>query len=168
MPDQLPDPRLTPVQNEEEEEAWRKVIRVKQVTLGVVIILLALNLVGGTIFFLKIGDTIEAVRDTQEKGSPVLLAMDKVIDEVAEQADDIQTGTDASVATNKAILDCLEPTGKCYRENRQNSASQVLSINNVSILAAVCGPTVDPAASLQERYRQARMCVTDLVRKPPE
>lgn len=106
------------------------------------------------------------IRNTQQTGSPVIIGIDRVLDQVVEQADSIQKGTDASVETNDRILDCLDPGGDCYRESRKNGANQVLSINKVTIYAAACAVTLDPNDSLEERYREARHCVAELARKP--
>lgn len=73
----------------------------------------------------------DAIRETQQTGSPILKA-------IADQQDDIEAGTDASVATNKQVLDCTQPTGECYRESQKRSADVVGSINEISLYAAAC------------------------------
>jgi hypothetical protein len=38
------------------------------------------------------------------------------------------------------IIDCVTPTGKCFREGQARTGAAIQSINQVSILAAACAP----------------------------
>lgn len=73
----------------------------------------------------------DAIRETQQTGSPILKA-------IAAQQDDIEAGTNAAVSANKQVLDCTQPTGDCYRQSQKRSADVVGSINEISLYAAAC------------------------------
>lgn len=64
----------------------------------------------------KANETLQAVRDTQTEGSPLLKA-------IADQQDQIQQAADAAVATNTQLADCLTPGGVCFRDQRQRQAA---------------------------------------------
>lgn len=60
--------------------------------------------------------TLDAVRNTQTEGSPLLRA-------IQDQQDDIEKAVSAAVATNDQLADCLTPGGKCYQDAKQRQAA---------------------------------------------
>ena len=45
-----------------------------------------------------------------------------------------------SHAARDLIIDCVQPTGKCYQDGQARTAKAIGSINEVSVLAAACAP----------------------------
>ncbi|MDQ6938257.1 MAG: hypothetical protein M3140_11205, partial [Actinomycetota bacterium] len=38
------------------------------------------------------------------------------------------------------LADCIQPTGRCFREGQARTGAAVASLNQVTVLAAVCAP----------------------------
>lgn len=130
-------------QADAEEDQWRKVLRVKQTTRAIAVAILVVVVVGGAIGLKRIGDNTEAIRDTQQTGSPVL----KGLTDLAEQ-----------------INSCVTPDGKCFHRSQRRTAETVASINVVTRWAAVCGPLVTADQPLREREQIIEDCFADLAR----
>lgn len=109
-PDQslsMEDPRENPERRRHEEEQWAKVLRVKQYTLGLVVLLVVLVIAAGIIFFVRLGGTTEAIRNTQTEGSPT----QKRLIDIAEQ-----------------IQSCTTEGGECNKRQQEETAKAVAKI----------------------------------------
>lgn len=56
------------------------------------------------------------------------------------------------------IIDCVRPTGQCYRDGQKRTAAAISSINQVSILAAACAPNY-VNLPLPERTAAIKACI---------
>lgn len=93
------------------QEVQVKVARaelIKRVLIVVTTVVVSVSLVMTYFTLRNSADTVNAIRATQTKGSPLLLA--------------IQSAVDAAISTNEQIADCLEPTGDCYHRSQQRQA----------------------------------------------
>lgn len=67
--------------------------------------------------------TVTAIRESQESNVQARESSDKVLE---------------------AIQSCTTPGEKCFRESQRRTAEVVSSINDVTVLAAVCAANLDP------------------------
>lgn len=63
-------------------------------------------------------ETIQAVRDTQTEGSPILKA-------ISSQADELQHSADNSQAILDQLQDCLQPEGDCAKRSKRQTSNVV-------------------------------------------
>lgn len=99
-------------------ERWKRMGILASVVLGVVAVAFLIYLVA-------------LVRETQTEGSPLLRA-------IAEQQDDIERATDAAVAGQRQLADCIDPEGECFKTSQARTTASIASINQISIFAAAC------------------------------
>lgn len=149
------DPRLSPERGEDEENQWRKVLRVKMATLGVVIALFILFLGFAAASLYRQGQglenqqqTIDAIRQTQQNGSPIILKLQETLEQAKVTAD--------------VIKSCTTPKGKCYQRSQEQTGDAIGSINEVTYLAATCA---DQAGVQGEK--EIRECVFEKLEKQP-
>lgn len=67
----------------------------------------------------------------------------------------------------KAIQDCTQVTGKCYKQGQQRQAAVLGSVQRIIILSAACSIDVAPGGqSLDQRIAAISACVTTRLTKP--
>lgn len=89
------------------------------------------------------------VRATQQAGSPAVKAA--------------RDAAEAARATNKQILDCLDPKGdedSCYQRSQDQTADAVGQIGAGNILAVVCALQVPNGTPLDAALEQVTNCVS--------
>lgn len=112
---------------EEDRVVANKVARaelMKRILIVVTAFIVTLTLIGVVV-------VLNAVRDTQQEGSPTLKA-------ITEQQDDIETAANASTELLELILECLEPTSECAKETAAKDAEQQGEYIAAVIAAAYC------------------------------
>lgn len=67
----------------------------------------------------------------------------------------------SSQQTLKAVEDCTQPAGECFKRGQKATASAVGDINRVVILAAACSVGLDQRLSVAERQDVISACVID-------
>lgn len=67
----------------------------------------------------------------------------------------------SSQQTLKAVEDCTQPVGDCFKRGQKATASAVGDINRVVILAAACSVGLDQRLSVAERQDVISACVID-------
>lgn len=82
----------------------------------------------GSIIMVAVGaiattnNTVNAIREQQKESTKAREANDQVL---------------------RAIRSCTDPEGKCFRRGQRRTASAIASINEVTVLAAVCAANAD-------------------------
>jgi hypothetical protein len=61
-----------------------------------------------------------------------------VNERLGAQLDQLAKVSRTNDATFARMLDCTEPTGKCYQQGQRRTGEAIGSINDAAILAAVC------------------------------
>lgn len=97
--------------------------------------------------------TLDAIRDTQTEGSPLLLA-------IQAQQDEIERAANAAVAGQEQLADCLDPEGECAREQAQRSARYV----QVFSLTVFCSARYTDLPE-SEAYAATNDCVARLTKR---
>lgn len=96
---------------------------------------------------------IGQVRATQQNGSPAVKAA--------------RDAAQAAEATNDQILDCLQPSGECFKESQRRNAEVLGSVQRIIFLSAACSADLDPNASVDARVRIISDCVTERLAATP-
>lgn len=81
---------------------------------------------------------------------------------IARLGDDLANGA----ATRNQIVDCVQPTGKCFQRGQRQTGEVVGTVNQVSTLAAACA--ADPAVSalpIGPRIDAINVCIRDHYQK---
>lgn len=52
----------------------------------------------------------------------------------------VNRNLDSGKSVRKTLLDCVQPTGVCYKQGQEQTAKLVGNLNQVSVLAAACAP----------------------------
>lgn len=134
-------------------ELWKRIlIVVTAVMVTAVIVLLVVVLS-------RVSDVVQAIRDTQQSGSPAVKA-------ATSAATSAQDAAEASQATNDQILDCLTPEGLCYQRGQQQTIDTLASVQRIIVLAAACAVDVTGSESVVEREAAITACVTDQLTTP--
>lgn len=72
-----------------------------------------------------------------------------------------------NASTNRAVLDCTDPEGKCAKEGARKTAEAVNNIGRLSVYASACAADADPDLTVRERAVIIQRCVLELVQQPP-
>lgn len=75
--------------------------------------------------------TLDAIRSTQQQGSPTLRA-------IKEQQDDIETAATSASSLNQLILGCFDPESECAKETAAQEAERAGAYNAAVIAAQFC------------------------------
>lgn len=81
---------------------------------------------------------LDAIRSTQQKGSPTLLA-------IQQQQDDIEEAANAAVSTNELLLGCFDPDSECAKETAAREAERAGAYNAAVIATRFCADRRLPA-----------------------
>lgn len=71
------------------------------------------------------------------------------------------------LSTNRAVLDCTTPAGKCAKEGAKRTGEAVTNIGRLSVYASACAADVNPDWSVRKRVADIEQCVTELLEQPP-
>ena len=82
--------------------------------------------------------------------------------------DSIREDQKVNASTNKAVLDCTTPEGKCAQESAARTGRAVSNIGQLSVYASACAADVDGSLPVRKRVRIIERCVTALVEQPPQ
>lgn len=123
---------------------------VKRVLIAVTALMVAAAIVIMLVAVYRIGDVLTAVRETQQSGSPAVKAATRA-------AESAKTAAEASTETNDQILDCLNPTGECFKESQRRTAD----FGRLQVLAVVCATGIDATLPFDRRLALVNECVTE-------
>jgi hypothetical protein len=70
------------------------------------------------------------------------------LDRVATQSDQLVKISQSNEALNKVMLDCTQPTGKCFKDGQARTGVAIQNINEVTIAASYCAKTVPQDSSI--------------------
>ena len=85
---------------------------------------------------------------------------------ILDLVDTIQANQEVSLSTNRAVLDCTRPEGKCAREGARRTGEAVADIGRLSVYASACAADVDPRWPVRKRVADIQRCVEDLLKQP--
>lgn len=103
--------------------------------------------------------TLQAVRDTQQEGSPFLKAISDQQDDIEHAANAAQEGAQASAQLLALVLDCFDPNSKCAKDSDAQRAEQIGALQSAVVAARYCADQVLPA---DYTLAEITVCVTDI------
>lgn len=137
--------------NEELGRKRRRAVLVTYLFWGVVGLLLVSSNVIALVNTFQTKENTQAIKETQNEGSPVSLKLLDIIKSVQ--------------ATQDQIISCTTPKGDCAKRSNRLAQRYFGGFNESSLLAAVCavGYIDEP---VDQRLRDTQQCVTDLTTPP--
>lgn len=124
-----------------DEEVYKTVLkdgRVRATVLGYLCVVVIVMSIFVTISFLKQGVTTEAIRETQQEGSPLVQRLSQV---------------------SETIEDCVNPSGKCFQDGAKRTSAAVESIGDIVAITIVCAD-----ASGTQDYTTIKKCVDQKIK----
>lgn len=81
--------------------------------------------------------------------------------------DEIRENQKVNASTNRAVLDCTQPEGKCAKEGARRTGEAVSNIGQLSVYASACAADIDGEMPVRQRAKLIEQCVTELLESRP-